>query len=30
MGFEEVLAAETSDAEAIEPQMLAEAKCRPD
>jgi hypothetical protein len=30
VGFEEVLAAEMLDAEAIEPQMLAEAKCQPD
>ena len=30
VGFEEVLAAETSDAEAIEPRTLAEAKRRPD
>jgi hypothetical protein len=30
VGFEEVLAAETLDTEAIKPQMLAEAKCRPD
>jgi hypothetical protein len=29
-GFEEALLAETSDAEALEPRMLAEAKQRPD
>ena len=29
-GFEEALLAETSDAEALEPRTLAEAKCRPD
>ena len=30
LGFEEALLAETSDAEALEPQMLTEAKCWPD
>jgi hypothetical protein len=30
VGFEEVLAAKTSDVEVIEPRMLVEAKCWPD
>ena len=30
LGFEEALLAETSDTEAVEPRMLAEAKCWPD